>query len=217
MVLANKLKGWRELGTSNKNSPTGDRETFTLDGFYHRLTKWVAVDDQVHNYNLSPYRQIFILTELYSSQSIDVINCPELRDLLLYIGAQLEDSDIPHRTKLGELITARFKLEYANMVQDIAVCPCLCQCCVELMSFQNSLGRVSFTSDIWSRQNLESYMAITAHYMAKMPNTGTLVLKSQLIAFRRLQGSHTGENIGKVFVSVVKEIGCLHKVCLWIH
>jgi hypothetical protein len=29
-------------------------------------------------------------------QSVDVVECPELRDLLLFIGIQLEDEDIPH-------------------------------------------------------------------------------------------------------------------------
>lgn len=77
--------------------------------------------------------------------------------------------------------------------------------------FQNSLGRVSATDDIWSRQNLESYMGVTIHYTAKDAR-GNLVLKSQLVAFRQLEGSHTGENVGKVFVQIMKDIGCLHKV-----
>jgi len=55
-------------------------------------------------------------------------------------------------------------------------------------------------------------MAVTAHYCAKSSKTGNLVLKSQLVAFRNLQGSHTGVNIGKVFVRIVKEVNCLHKV-----
>jgi len=83
----------------------------------------------------------------------------------------------------------------------------LCKC------LKNSLGHVSFTSDIWSQQNLKSYMAVTAHYAAKSPS-GHLVLKSQLIAFRHLHGSHTGINIGKVFVQIIKEIGCLHKILM---
>lgn len=55
-------------------------------------------------------------------QSLDVVDCPELRDLLLFIGAQLEDRDIPHRTKLSEMITTRFKTEYNKMIEDIGVC-----------------------------------------------------------------------------------------------
>ncbi|KAJ7157080.1 hypothetical protein C8R46DRAFT_833843, partial [Mycena filopes] len=84
--------------------------------------------------------------------------------LLLFIGTELDDRDIPHRTKLSELITARFKCEWTRMIEEIA----------------HSLGRVSATDDIWSRQNLESFMAMSLHYMAK-DSRGNLVLKSQLI------------------------------------
>ena len=57
-------------------------------------------------------------------------------------------------------------------------------------------------------------MAVTAHYTTKCSKTGNLILKSQLVAFRHLQGSHTGVNIGKVLVRVIKEVGCLHKVSI---
>ncbi|KAJ7790431.1 hypothetical protein B0H14DRAFT_2396433, partial [Mycena olivaceomarginata] len=116
--------------------------------------------------------------------------------LLLFIGAQLEDEDIPHRTKLSQLISTRFNIEYTAMIDEIQL--------------WNSLDRVSFTDDIWTRVNLDSHLAITAHYIVK-DTRGNLILKTQLVAFRRLQGSHTGENIGKVFVQVMKEIGCVHK------
>jgi hypothetical protein len=36
--------------------------------------------------------------------------------------------------------------------------------------------------------------------------------KTQLVVFRRLEGSNTDDNLGKVFVQVLKEIGCLDKV-----
>jgi hypothetical protein len=46
MVLLKQLKGWETLGTSNKHTP-GERETFSIPGFYNRLVKWIAVDDRV--------------------------------------------------------------------------------------------------------------------------------------------------------------------------
>ena len=58
MVLLKHLKGWKKLGTSNKDSPSGQHETFSLDGFYDRLTKWIAVDDQVCHV---PFLRIFCL------------------------------------------------------------------------------------------------------------------------------------------------------------
>ncbi|KAJ6542329.1 hypothetical protein DFH09DRAFT_874064, partial [Mycena vulgaris] len=61
----------------------------------------------------------------------------------------LDDGDIPHRTKLSQLISTRFHAEYTAMIREI----------------QNALGRVAFTDDVWSRGNLDSHLAITAHYI----------------------------------------------------
>ena len=53
---------------------------------------------------------------------MNVADCPELRDLLLFIGSDvLVDSDIPHRTKLTGLIVENFKREYQRMIDDIQV------------------------------------------------------------------------------------------------
>lgn len=156
---------------------------------------------------------VFILTR---AQSLDVVDCPELRDLLLFIGAQLEDGDIPHRTKLSQLISTRFHIEYTAMIKEIQVRKYFSRNLFVNSLHQNSLGRIALTDDVWSRVNLDSHLAITAHYIIKDSN-GNLVLKTQLVAFRRLQGSHTGENLGKVFVQVMKEIGCLHKVSAFPH
>ncbi|KAJ6463694.1 hypothetical protein C8R47DRAFT_931953, partial [Mycena vitilis] len=60
----------------------------------------------------------------------------------------LQDEDIPHRTKLGELISARFQVEYQAMIHEI----------------QNAPGRVAFTDDVWTRVNLDSHLGITASY-----------------------------------------------------
>ncbi|KAJ7702894.1 hypothetical protein B0H16DRAFT_736274 [Mycena metata] len=89
MVVLQKLKGWETLGTAYKDTSSGEHKEFLLPGFYTRLVKWIAVDDQ----------------------ALNVVDCPELRDLLLFIGAQLEDEDIPHRTKLGQLISTRFQVD----------------------------------------------------------------------------------------------------------
>lgn len=78
---------------------------------------------------------------------------------------------------------------------------------------KDSVGRVSFTSDIWSAQNLQSYMAITAHYIMRDARTGRLELRSDLVAFRALDKSHTGAYLASEFIEVLKEIKCMGKVC----
>lgn len=57
-------------------------------------------------------------------------------------------------------------------------------------------------------------MAITAHYMIEASD-GSLRLRSTLIAFRRLQGSHDGENLAKVFMQVLKEVGATERVSVY--
>ncbi|KAF4611155.1 hypothetical protein D9613_006647 [Agrocybe pediades] len=80
MVLLEKLKGWDKMpaqgGDALKSNAPGP--AFTLEGFFERLVEWISVDDQ----------------------SLNVVDYPELRDLLLYLNANLEDGDIPRRTKL---------------------------------------------------------------------------------------------------------------------
>jgi hypothetical protein len=48
--------------------------------------------------------------------------------LLLFIGAQLEDEDIPHRTKMSQLIATRFQIEYDKMIKEIQVRSMVCHC-----------------------------------------------------------------------------------------
>lgn len=56
LVLSHKLKGWEAIaqgevpeGAGNPQKSSQTREPFSLEGFYTRLLKWVAVDDQVRS------------------------------------------------------------------------------------------------------------------------------------------------------------------------
>lgn len=53
---------------------------------------------------------------------MNVMDCPEFRDLLLYISqGYLEDEEIPRQTKVTELIGKQFKQEYIKMVERLRV------------------------------------------------------------------------------------------------
>lgn len=78
---------------------------------------------------------------------------------------------------------------------------------------KSALGRVSFTSDVWSRQTMQSYMGVTAHFIAKSASNA-LTMETRLVAFRVLRGAHTGLNLAEEFLKVIKEIECLNKVRL---
>ena len=65
-------------------------------------------------------------------------------------------------------------------------------------------GRICFTSDVWSRENLAAHAAVTAHYV--VTENGVLTCKSKLVAFCILHGSHTGEHLAKKFLEVLDEL-----------
>jgi hypothetical protein len=55
-------------------------------------------------------------------------------------------------------------------------------------------------------------MAVTAHYINQHGD-----LAEHLIAFRKIEGHHTGANVGQVLFSVLDDIGMIGKVGTSIH
>lgn len=55
-------------------------------------------------------------------------------------------------------------------------------------------------------------MAVTAHWMAR-GGTNRLELRSALIAFREVDGCHTGDDLAQVLFDIIQDIGIAHKVC----
>ena len=76
-----------------------------------------------------------------------------------------------------------------------------------------SLGRVSLTTDAWSDPNLVSFLGATAHFIVRDMLHDQLILRSGLLAFRHLQGSHTGEHLAEVFYAIIKGAGIERRVC----
>ncbi|KIK23163.1 hypothetical protein PISMIDRAFT_44712, partial [Pisolithus microcarpus 441] len=61
---------------------------------------------------------------------------------------------------------------------------------------QRAVGAISFTADVWSADKLDSYLAMTAHWIrhesGNAPHSGQLAMKAALIAFHYLPSSHMG-------------------------
>lgn len=63
-----------------------------------------------------------------------IVDCPEFWDLIWYIGNDLNESDIPHRTKFAALMDQQFKLEYGKIIDEI---------CVSIFHFAILLPRIN--------------------------------------------------------------------------
>ena len=64
---------------------------------------------------------LFISLYPILSQALNVVDVPELRDLLTYISVDLKDNMIPHRTQLAQLISKHFTESYSKMISEIRV------------------------------------------------------------------------------------------------
>ena len=116
---------------------------------------------------------------------------------MLYLGdGKLEDKDLPHCTKMTKMVLDEFKKEWRKFAEDM----------------KKAEGRISYTTDLWSDPNLDSFMAVTAHYIFH-PTTGLLEYRCNLIAFQHIKGSHSGTNLVMHFFALIDGLGVAHKVC----
>lgn len=74
------------------------------------------MDDQVCMICLFNANFLYII-----EQALNVIECPEFRDLLLLLRQDLKDSQIPHRTKIREEIISAWQKYFAVLQTDLAV------------------------------------------------------------------------------------------------
>ncbi|KAF8473053.1 hypothetical protein DFH94DRAFT_617667, partial [Russula ochroleuca] len=76
----------------------------------------------------------------------------------------ISNEDLPHRTKVTKLIFAAYEQEHEHLK----------------MHYQKALGRVSFSSDLWSNPNLVSFMALSSHFLS-CDDSGHLHLDNHLL------------------------------------
>ena len=73
------------------------------------------------------------------------------------------------------------------------------------------VGDVSFTADIWSSDARRPYLALTGHWIAEDTETKSLSLRSALLGFHRLRGSHTGESLARTILYLLDRAGVTTK------
>jgi len=138
---------------------------------------------------------IYHVLILFFLQPINLVESPEFRRFALYGRKGVKDSDFPHRTAFTDRIYRQYLDAYNALVKEI----------------EGSLGRVSFTSDIWSDPQLASFLAMTAHWCRRDP-AGRLEIANRLLAFRLVEGAHDGENIGQIMYNIIKDAKAHRKV-----
>jgi hypothetical protein len=81
------------------------------------------------------------------------------------------------------------------------------------MFFKNIPSKISITFDAWTSKAYDPYLAITAHYIDALSDQPLeWELKSKLIGFEELQGSHSGANIAVKVIEVLDQYDIRNKV-----
>ncbi|KAI6139139.1 hypothetical protein EDD17DRAFT_1500406 [Pisolithus thermaeus] len=80
-------------------------------------------------------------------------------------------------------------------------------------SLQNAEGKVSVTFDCWADKNSHPFLALTAHWIGNGSGLGMLQLKSGLVAFHYIPGSHTGAFIGRTLLHLLDRADITDRVC----
>ena len=73
-------------------------------------------------------------------------------------------------------------------------------------------GKASFTCDAWQASNIESYFAVTAHWVETHPSKWEL--HAALIGFTRMNEAHNGLRLGQALYKMILWIGIVEKVSL---
>jgi len=74
------------------------------------------------------------------------------------------------------------------------------------------VGQVSFTMDMWSNKPLQSYLAITAHWITRVKGTLALWLEMALVAFHQVCEDHTSESLANIVLRLLDRAGVTLKV-----
>jgi hypothetical protein len=79
-----------------------------------------------------------------------------------------------------------------------------------------SVGKISFTADIWSSKGMHSYLAITAHWLGPRGDDGQVVLRQALLAFHHIRGAHNGQQIARIVFNILENAGIIRNVIIYL-
>lgn len=96
---------------------------------------------------------------------------------------------IPSRKALKDRVKNKFKLRKLELTQ----------------FFEELDTKISFTTDIWTSINRDSFMGVTAHF------SNQFELKHVTLALRKVN-NHVGSHLAEIFFKILEEFKIIHKI-----
>jgi hypothetical protein len=132
---------------------------------------------------------------IHDDQALHVVDSNEFRDMIKSFNTTLHNSHIPTRNTVQSHIVERYMQDRQELKKRL----------------QESMGRISLTTDLWSSNSMKSFMALTLHWIARTQD-GELKLMTALGGFRYVKNKHSGENIAENLINILKELDILDRV-----
>ena len=101
---------------ANPGGPSAPRAPFSQSRLLKALVNFIVANDQVQ----SMLHQYYAANHI-TFQSMNIVECCEFCDLLLLLREDLQDKDIPHRTKIRESIITAWKSWFVGLKSELAV------------------------------------------------------------------------------------------------
>lgn len=149
----------------------------------HSILKCQQHAELVHVAHFKRFKEQLIMWIIHCHIALSMLENAFFRDLLMLMNTSLAKLLPYARSTLRKWIFADFE-ERKKIVQ------------AELSSAVSSI-HISF--DIWTSPNFFSIIAVYSHFVDRHGKR-----QRRLLAFRRITGKHTGENIAAVLIEVVK-------------
>ncbi|KIJ33310.1 hypothetical protein M422DRAFT_112455, partial [Sphaerobolus stellatus SS14] len=127
---------------------------------------------------------------------ISLVEHTEFRELFRLLKSDLRSDEIPGHKGMVELINREFDAEKGAMK----------------IRLQKAPGKISLTIDCWSSKAMQSYIAITAHYIITQTKGDAWELEEELFGFNEIEGQHTGHNLSDYIMKQLQEFGIHHKL-----
>ncbi|KAF9239469.1 ribonuclease H-like domain-containing protein [Melanogaster broomeanus] len=184
-----------EASTTNSASPSGRTSIPPewLEGFHNHLVDFIVAADQVSHFPFFPDSSA--LRNMQPNSPLALLNPNNSVISFAFSVETLQNSDIPDRTKIRELIVHAWIKYFAVLKSDMAL----------------ALGRISHTAGIWSNDNRRPFLAMTAHWITEESGTGKLKLNSALLAFHRIRENYTGESLARTILYLLDRAGTTAK------
>lgn len=199
------------LDNSLAKMPALQRKEFTKEGAVDAVVRLIVLDDQVSTHP-SHVRVCANSTHRLSipPQAIALAEKAAFKNCLVAMRPKTKNCELPSRHDVEIHIKNQFTSLISDLKQSITVRKSVIL--VVLInsdvstSVQAAPGKVSITIDGWTADfSKKSFLGVTAHWIDVSDSKWTL--RSAVIAFRTVSGSHTGENLARYLLSLCDRVG----------